>query len=452
MERTGKHIASNEHGVLTIEGVSSVELANEYGTPLFVISENAIRQNYRAFRDAFQTRYSNDVLVCAGMKANWGLAVRRVISEEGGGGDAFGLGELTVALLTGTPPERIVMNGPNKPEDVLRAAIESGIMINIDSLDELEYTQKVAEDVGKVATVALRIRLPLYGLVGRHYIDPRYGPPGIDVAKWEREFKFGMEPDSFFLAVETAAKARQIALKGIMYHGGIPRRAGYFREEIEELMDYVGQARDEFSWEPEVLNVGGGFVQPRQGGGLSPSLDEYAEGIASAIETKCQSLRLNVPRLFLEPGRFCWENAVIWLVRVGNIKTDTTLAQKKWVYVDGNINEMGDPFDPHVGFHGVVVANDVNRPEQETVDICGQLCNAADIVAKARRVPRMERGDILAFLDMGAYNESFANQANAMPRSASIMVCAGKKAITRRRETIQDVLGREAVPYWLFKR
>jgi len=445
------YIVSDEHGVLTVEGVSVIELANNFGTPLFVISENTIRENYQTFYKAFQSRYPKAVVVCVGMKANWGLAVRRIIVEEGGGGDAFGLGELYVALLAGTPADKIVLNGPNKPEDVLKVAVESGIMINVDNLDELENIHRIAEDIGKTAIIALRIRLPLDVLSGKRYVDSRYKPPGIDIAKWEREFKFGMEPDSFFQAVEKALNTKHIDLKGVMYHGGIPRRAGFHCEEVGELMDYVGQVRDQFSWEPEVINVGGGFVPVRHGQEPPPSLENYAEGIVSIIKDRCQLLGLAVPRLFLEPGRFCWENAVVWLTRVGNIKDDKTLAGKKWVYVDGNINEMGDPFDPFAGFHQVVIANDVNRAGEETVDICGQLCNSADILAEERRVPKIERGDILAFLDMGAYNESFANQSNAMPRSASILVSNGKKAVVRRRETIHDVLGREAIPYWLFK-
>jgi diaminopimelate decarboxylase len=452
MSKFGTHIAVDKDGILSVEGVSTIELVENFGTPLFVVSENTIRENYRAFKRAFQSRYPNDVVVCVGMKANWGLAVRRVIVEEGGGGDAFGLGELYVVLLAGTLPDKIVINGPNKPEVILRAAIEIGAMINVDDLDELEKVGRIAEVMEKPAKIAPRIRLPLKALSGKRYIDPRYAPPGTDIAKWVRENKFGMEPDTFFQAVEKAMNTKRVELKGVMYHGGIPRRAGFYREEMEELMDYVEQVRERFTTELEVLNVGGGFVPFRDGQEPPPSLEDYAEGITSIIKDRCRSLGIPVPRLFLEPGRYCWENAVIWLTRVGTIKVDKTLAGKKWVYVDGSINEMKDPFDPFGGFHQVVIANNVNRGGEETVDICGQLCNAADILAGERRVPKIEKEDILAFLGMGAYNESFADQSNAMPRSASIMVSNGKKAVVRRRETIQDVLGREAIPHWLFKR
>ena len=153
--------------------------------------------------------------------------------------------------------------------------------------------------------------------------------------------------------------------------------------------------------------------------------------------------------MIIEPGRYCFDSAGIWLTRAGNIKADTTLAYKKWVYVDGNINEMGDPFDPYNGFHHVVVANDADREGAETVDICGQLCNAADILAQNRELPPLRRGDLLAFLGMGAYNESFGNQSNATPRSAAVLVNGQRASLIRRRETVADVLSRELLPSWL---
>lgn len=445
----GSHLRTDDDGILRIEGLSTVELADQYGTPLFVLSENTIRENYRRIYNAFAEGYPNEVIVCVGMKGNRGLAARRVIVDEGGGGDAFGLGELTVALMAGSSPERIVMNGPNKSDETLVAAIDAGIMINVDNLDELDNVKRLAASLGKTARISVRIRLPLKAVQDVLFTDTRYPPPGISPSKWEQEFKFGMEPESLFKAIERALSVKQVALLGVMYHGGIPRRAGFFREETEELMDYVGEVRDRFSWVPQYLNVGGGFVPNRVGADIPPDIEEYAETIVRAITSKCGKLDLPVPKLLMEPGRYCWENAGVWLTRVGNIKEDRTLARMTWVYVDGNTNEMNDPFDPRSGVHHVVLANDGRRPGNMVIDICGQLCNAADVLAKARTMPPLKSGDILAFLDMGAYNEGFADQSNATPRSATVMVSKGRTAVVRRRETVQDVLAREAVPTWL---
>jgi len=198
MEEIGEYIGINSNNELTVEGQSYVELAERSGTPLFVLSESTIRSNYRKFYGAFKSRYPKEVVVCVGLKANYGLAVRRIIVQEGGGGDVFGLGELYVAVVAGSDPKKIVVNGANKPDDVIEGAIQSGVIINVDSLDELAQVDRITAGLGQVVDICPRIRLPLTELKGKMYIDPRYGPPGTDVSKWESEFKFGMEPASFF--------------------------------------------------------------------------------------------------------------------------------------------------------------------------------------------------------------------------------------------------------------
>ncbi len=448
MPEFGPYLKVNEGGQLEIEGLSVVDLAQQYGTPLFVISENTIRTRIRRMQKAFTDHYPNEMIICVGMKAQWGLAVRRVVVKEGAGGDAFGLGELTVAMMAGSDPRKIVLNGANKAEDVLRAAIDTGILIQVDHENELEAVERLAGEMRQKARVSLRIRLPLNAIEEVVYVDPRY-PEGISPTYWERTFKFGLDPENYFAEVERALVLKNISLEGVMYHGGIPRRAGYFREETEELVDMIGQIKAKYGWSPQYLNIGGGFVPERVGQEIPPSIEEYAEVISKAIVSKCQEHGLPVPVLLAEPGRYCVDSAGIWVVKVGSLKDDRNLAKKKWVYVDGNTNEMADPFDPYNRVHHVVIANDPCREGTEVVEIAGQTCNAADVLVKDREMPRMRVGDTLAFLDMGAYNEGFACQSNAIPRSATVMVSNGRAAIVRRRETVSDVLARESVPSWL---
>lgn len=446
-----KHIKSNGSGALEVEGITVTDLATEYGTPLFVLSENMIRENFRRIHRAFADVYPAEVIICAGMKGNWGLAARRVIVEEGGGGDAFGLGELTVAMLAGSDPRKIVMNGANKSRETIEAAIDMGVLNQVDNADELQLVEAVAGALGKTARISLRIRLPLKSLAEVNYVDARY-PEGISPSYWERTFKFGLAPDAYAAAVKIAQGMKHVSLEGCHYHGGIPRRAGFFREETEELVEILGDIKAQTGWAPAYLNIGGGFVSERYGADAPPSVEEYGRVIGKAIVDTCAKHGMDVPVLMMEPGRYCWESAGLWVVQVNARKEDHTLANKTWVYVDGNTNEMRDPFDPRCSVHHVVVANDVDRAGSEVVDVCGQTCNAGDILAKHRELPPLKIGDTLAFLDMGAYNESFANQSNVIPRSATVMVSNGRAAVVRRRETVADVLSREAVPTWLMAR
>lgn len=448
MAKYGEFLESDRNGELVFEGVKITDLAAEYGTPLFVLSENTIRHNYRRIHRAFQDVYPAEVIVCAGMKGNAGLAARRVIVEEGGGGDAFGLGELTVAMMAGSDPRKIVMNGANKSRETIAAAIDLGVLNQVDNGEELALVGEVAKAMGRTARVSLRIRLPLAALEEIKYVDVRY-PDGISPSYWERTFKFGLEPAAYIDAVETAQKMHGIMLEGMHYHGGIPRRAGFYREETEDLVEHIAEIKRKTGWAPAYLNVGGGFVSERYGADAPPPVEEYGRAISKAIVDTCRKHKIAVPVLMLEPGRYCWESAGLWITRVGACKEDKTLAKKTWVYVDGNTNEMRDPFDPRCSVHHVLVANDLKRKGREVVDVCGQTCNAADILAKARELPPIRTGDVLAFMDMGAYNESFACQSNVIPRSATVMVSKGRSSVVRRRETVADVLAREVVPTWL---
>ena len=220
-----KHLVSNAKGELEVEGIPVTKLAAEYGSPLFILSENAIRANYRRIHSAFADVYPTEVIICAGMKGNWGLAARRVIVEEGGGGDAFGLGELTVAMLAGSDPRKIVMNGANKSRETIEAAIDMGVLNQVDNADELKLVGEVSAAMGKVARISLRIRLPLKSLAEVNYVDARY-PEGISPSYWERTFKFGLAPDAYIEAVKIAQGIKTVSLEGCHYHGGIPRRAG----------------------------------------------------------------------------------------------------------------------------------------------------------------------------------------------------------------------------------
>jgi diaminopimelate decarboxylase len=287
MTEFGPFLKVNDDQRLEIEGLDVVELAEQYGTPLFVISENTIRTRIRRMRKAFADHYPNEMIVCVGMKANWGLAVRRVVVQEGAGGDAFGLGELTVAMLAGSDPRKIVLNGANKAEEALSGAIDMGVMIQVDHEDELEAVERLAGEMGRTARVALRIRLPLDAIADVVYVDPRY-PEGISPTYWERTFKFGLAPDSYFAEVGRALAMKNVSLEGVMYHGGIPRRAGYYREETEELVDMIGEIKKRYGWTPQYLNIGGGFVPERAGHELPPSIEDYAKAISEAIVGRCE--------------------------------------------------------------------------------------------------------------------------------------------------------------------
>ena len=253
-----------------------------------------------------------------------------------------------------------------------------------------------------------------------------------------------------FQVIKEGLRSDYIDVVGLQFHGGVPRRAGYSYEEVEEVMVWLAEFKTKLNWEPRVLNMGGGFPRTRPGVKNEFPLDFHAKNITSAIIKTSKKLGLKLPVLYLEPGRWCWEDATVYLARVGSRKQDRLITNKKWVYVDGSINDMSDPFDPFQAYHHALITDKAEAETVDNVDICGPLCNAGDILAKDRPFPEANRGDVIAFVSMGGYNEAFANNANAMPRSASVLLNGPNKAVMRRRETVQDVFSRDIIPNWLF--
>jgi len=375
----------NEHNHLTVEGVDCVELAELYDTPLFVISENAIRANYRQFYHAFQSRYPH-IIVCASTKANYGLAVRRVFAQEGAGADCFGVNELYITLLAGTDPKKIVINGSNKSNRELRMAIKSKVHINVDNLDELDRVYQIAKSLRSTAEISLRLKPSLQSLTDAYIVDKRFSPPNIRVQWYNDQKKFGMDAATTFEACERALSLSHVRLTGLMTHGGDVRRAGYSQPEIAEVFDFIGNTQRELDWIPERVNLGGAFVPALLGTGqypegvIVPTIDEYAEIIVSSVQVKLAEYNLPEPLLIFEPGRWLTSNIAILLGRVGVVKE--VPGMKKWVHVDASTNSLNWVGDLHM-----VVANNVHQLGTETVDVVGPLCDSADILGAAKNLP-----------------------------------------------------------------
>jgi diaminopimelate decarboxylase len=437
----------NDHNHLTIDGVDCVELAETYGTPLFVISENAIRANYRQFFQAFQSRYPR-IIVCASTKANYGLAVRRVFAQEGAGADCFGVNELYITLLAGTDPTKIVMNGSNKSDTELTMAIQLKVHINIDNLDELDRVNQIAQRLGKIADISLRLKPSLHSLTDAYIIDKRFSPPQILVQWYNDQKKFGMDAPTAFQACQRALSMSHVRLSGLMTHGGDVRRAGYSRPEVEEVFDFIGTTHRQLAWIPERVNLGGAFVHALLGTGqypegvVVPTINEYAEAIISTVREKLDEYELSEPTLIFEPGRWLTSNIAVLLGRVGVVKE--VLGVKKWVHIDASTNSLNWVGDLHM-----IVANNAHLVGTEIVDVVGPLCDSADILGAAKKLPSTKRGDLIAIFNVGCYCESHSSNLNAYSKPATVMVRHHDNALVRRRETVQDIIALENVPTWL---
>ncbi len=417
------------------------------------MSEDQIRRNVRTFQAEFQRGWPDGrVVVMPSIKANYGLALRRILTEEGAGCDTFGPGELHAALSTGVPPDLISFNGSSKTEELLARAIGVGARVTLDSAREVELVIDAAERAGRTAHVRLRVR-PDFDIQARSDFYP--GPVSVRTAS--QMYKPGIPTEELAGAARRLFGAPGVELTGLMMHAG--RHTTSLRvwaRMMQSFVDVIGWLRDATGgWEPREIDIGGGFAVPRDPLGRSdrrrlaapdaPSIAQYARAVTGALRSELARIGMSTAlRLEVEPGRSIYGNAGIHLASVTNIKHQTALMNHTWIETD-----TSDSFLPDVNLERnrwtVCVAGRAAERATGVGDVVGISCNF-DVIVPAANLPEVGVGDFLAFIDTGAYQDAGATNFNAMARPATVLVTGDQCEIVKRAETIEDVFARDVIP------
>jgi diaminopimelate decarboxylase len=444
---------TNAAGHLEVDGCDTVDLAREFGTPLWVISAARVRENYRRLRDAFTQTYPDTEVVYAS-KANPEPAVMRVTRREGALVDAVTMGHLRLCLAAGYEPKDIVFNGNSKTLDELRFALDHGIgYINADSVAEVEAIAALQSPDAKPAAICLRLAVD----------NTRHVRDDPEFQKWMWLSKFGMDEQDALRAATVIHHHPGLELAGIHSHIGFTAYGLEYtpeldlrrhRRAVEQVLDLVEAlaARDQ---RVRILNFGGGFrVGNASGYGPGrltqfPTADQYATAIAGVVEETCASEGFPRPKILLEAGGYLVADAAALLATVGFTKTRHAGGEsRQWAFLE---NTGGYHLVRRVmyGFyHQVCAASRMHDAATMPVSMAGPAC-ADDDVCIDQDLPALERGDLVALLDNGAYCESVTSDYCAVPIPAAVMVDAGQAAITRRRETVADIEARFTVPSFL---
>ncbi len=428
----------NNSGHLTIEGIDTFDLAQRYGTPLYVISEDRVRENFRKWRTTLASRYEQSEVFYA-LKANPLMAICSILRHEGAGFEVGGPGEIYTAGLLDMPGAKLILNGNNKSREEIRKGIRLGATINIDSVNELKVVNEEAEDLGAMARIAFRI-------------NPDIAPQdqSVHMELWTgiRESKFGIDVESgqAFEACKIAAKMDSVKIVGIHTHLGSPvEDTQPYLVAAERVMQFAAKLKKELDIDLDFVNLGGGFAIPFKHKSGLPSIEEYVQSIVSVIETKTREFHLNQLRLVLEPGGAIVGDSTILLLTVGMIKE--TLGIAKWVAVDGGANII---LRASQGWYiyQFVTANRMRDKSIEKINIAGPLCYSGDVLARDRMMPRLAEGDILAALDAGAYTFTYEfHGAGSHPLPPVILVRNnGRDEIVRRGETLADIVSKDMIP------
>ena len=397
----------NDH--LFIGGVDTVELAKEYGTPLYVTSEDRLRDNYRRFAKAFKEAH-----ISFAAKSNNNIVVQRIMAQEGAGADAFSDGEIYLARLAGIPAHKILFTGNSKTDAELEFAINAGVMDSIDSHDELIALSRIASKLGKEIKVAFRVNPDVSANA-----HPKLAT-GLKISK------FGIPRQEIVDTYREAKGMPGIKPVGIHCHiGSGILEVSPFTETVNKMMDLVGQICDFIDL--EFVDIGGGFGIPYQKNVSVPTPQDWADAIIPTYKARCKALGIS-PELHVEPGRYIVADSTVLLTHVNTVKK----AYANFVGVDAGFNTLIRPA-MYDSYHEVVVANKAGDADAGTYTVAGPVCESGDILARDRQLPGVKKDDIIAILDAGAYGYCMSSQYVGRPRAAEVLVHDGQAELMRKR-------------------
>lgn len=425
-------LKTNDNGNLSIGGCDLTELAEKYGTPLYVLDEETIRAVCRDYKKAF-SKYEKVRMMYAS-KALCTMGTSVLISSEGFGFDVVSGGEIYTLHKAGIDMSNVLFNGNNKSIDELNLALDLGVgRISVDNFLELSLLNELAKSKNLVANILLRIT------------------PGIECHTHEYiqtghlDSKFGFDLTQIDEAVDLILNTySNLKLHGLHAHiGSQIFETKVYHDEIEILIKELSRLDEKFNLKLDEINIGGGLGVKYTEKDVPPSTYEIADVIINSLNENIQKYEIEPPTVFLEPGRSVISTAGVTLYTLGSSKQ--VPQGKKYVAVDGG---MADNIRPAM-YEAEYIAQIANKPDFElsqNVTIAGRFCESGDILIKDINLPEIEEGDILCVFNTGAYNYSMASNYNRVQKPAMVLVNNSQSDIIVNRETLEDLISKDIVP------
>lgn len=427
----------NKAGHLEIGGCDTVELAETFGTPLYVMDEDLVRDNCRRYLAAFRQFYGTAEVAFAG-KSFMTTAMCRIAEQEGLHLDVASAGELHTARIAGYPMEKIIFHGSNKSVEELQMAIDLGVgRVVVDNFLELARLDELARASRERAGIMLRLTPG---------IDP-HTHRMIRTGQSDTKFGFNIKDGSAILAVKKALECTNIDIRGIHCHVG---------SQLFDTEAHEGAIRIMTEFMAEALKVGYKTTDLNLGGGLGirylsehnpPSIEEFARRLGTLARQEIESRGLELPTFSVEPGRSIVGEAGTTLYRIGAIKEVNIVedpGKRIYVSVDGGISDNPRPalYDAK---YEAIIANRADAPADTVVTIAGKHCESDCLIADTS-IASPTAGDVLAVYSTGAYNYAMASNYNRLARPAVVLVSGGKADVIVRRETLEDLVSHDEIP------
>jgi len=496
---TGRGVAAREPDVLSIregrlyvEDVAAADLVERFGSPIFVFSEGQLRRNVRRIRDAFAGGWPDGpVDVLPAFKANPMLATRHILSQEGAGADIYSPEELSGVLTTGLDPARVSVNGGGKSREHLRTCVRAGVRITVEDVHEIDLIQEVAAEEGRVAKIRFRVKSVAPNLWRRTDFSQASVPVDLGI----QVYKSGIPPEYLVEMGRRVFAMPNVELVGLHVHQGRHHPSTwYWKGLMTRFARTVGElCRAWGGWRPSEIDIGGGFPSKRdpmnkemprsefvltalsyplmvglRGLGETayhavmakalpllanepepaspPPIEDFARTITTTLRAELhrRGVHTDGVRLQIEPGRWLHGDTAVHLARVKVVKRQHHPIPYAWVLTDTTYFFLAGGSFEHSRFP-YVVADRADAPRTLSADIVGHSC-FADIIELGARLPEVEPGDVIAFLETGAYQESSSSNFNALPRPGSVLVSGSDAEVIKRAETVDDVWSRDVVP------
>ncbi|WMJ77702.1 MULTISPECIES: diaminopimelate decarboxylase [unclassified Sedimentibacter] len=423
-----------KYNTLYFDGCNTVELAKKYGTPLYVMSENAIENKCREIRETFLGRYKRTRAAYAA-KAFLTLAMCKIIEKEGLCMDVVSGGELYTAIKADFPPEKIEFNGNNKSEEELELAIEYNIgRIIVDGLDELSLIEEICSKKGKKMNILYRIT------------------PGVKsdshdyIVTGKKDSKFGIPLDDevIFPAIEQAINSRYVNFMGFHFHVGsqLHNNESHLKA-LDVALKLIKDTKEKYSYTTPEINIGGGFGIKYTDADDKKSYEYFLDPMMKKIEEFSKNMEIVRPEVVIEPGRSIVGEAGITLYTIGTVKDIKGI--RKYVSVDGGMTDNIRPALYQAKYEGIV-ANKAEEAKTDVVTICGKCCESGDILIKDAKIAPAERGDIFAVFSTGAYGYTMSSNYNKNPFLATVLVKNGKSCIIVKRQSYDHMIANEVIP------
>ena len=418
----------NAQGHLTVGGADTVELAAKYGTPLYVMSEDAIRENCRRYVRSMQSCYNGRGRVLYASKAFCCKEICRIAVSEGLGLDVVSGGELYTALAAGADPELLYFHGNNKTDEELAFAVRAGVgTVIADNLPELRRLDAIAGAAGKTVRVLLRVKPGVEAHTHQY----------IRTGQIDSKFGFALETGEAMEAAVAAEKAPNLELDGLHCHiGSQIFETEPFVHTPEVMMGFMKQLRDRLGRELRVLNLGGGFgIKYTEEHDPRP-YEAYMESVSASLKAVCEKLGMQLPFVCIEPGRSIVGPAGITLYTAGSVKEIPGV--RTYVGIDGGMTD-NPRYALYKSEYTVLAANRAGEPKDAVITLAGRCCESGDLIGENLPIQKPREGDIVAVLATGAYNYSMASNYNRVPRPAVVFVRDGEPRVVVRRETYEDL-------------